>query len=204
MSISLPEFLSPLPRNIAFFSETRGGKDTAYSIIESLEYDVTRMAFGDEMKELFYLCFPNAPREPKPTEMMVQFGQSLRAIDENVFVNRVRRKIFSQQTYWDIYNNPHKSFIFTDVRQQNEYDFCKNEMNCVMVKIVSLKKNRVERMRQLGEDTSEKILNAETETTLQSFPADIVIFNDGSLWDFKKEITELIYKIKSAEVRKRR
>lgn len=201
MSISLPDFLAPLPCNIAFFSETRGGKDTAYNMIEELGYDVMRMAFGDEMKELFYLCYPDIPHEPKPTELMVKFGQSLRAIDENVFVKRVKRKVFSQQTYWDIYNNPHKSFIFTDVRQQNEYDFCKNEMNCVMVKIVSLKKNRVERMKELGEDTSEKILNAETETTLQSFPADIVIYNDGSLWDFKKEIVDLIYKIKSTEVK---
>ncbi|QMS41924.1 kinase [Bacillus phage Bolokhovo] len=189
MSMSLSEFYKKLP-NIAFYGKRRSGKDEAAKILKNMGFSLYNVSFGYHMKHHFHTTFPDIPMEPKPVELYVQYGQAMREIDPDVWVKKVKDEI----EHIRLFNNPRRSLVNTDCRQQNEYDFLKSQ-GFVFVRVDTLKSIRVSRMLELGETVSPEYLNGETESTLDSFEPDYVITNNGTPKDFANEITELVYKI---------
>jgi dephospho-CoA kinase len=191
--MSLDQFYKPLP-DIGLFAEMRSGKDEVYKILSKMGFKVERVAFGDTLKESFHNRFPNIPKEPKPIKQLQHYGQALRAIDPDVWVRptmartRVRRDILAQAGL----DAP--SFIFTDIRQPNEYQAVKDS-GAFMVKVFCPLELRVQRMLKLGETVTPEILNAPTEQFLKTFEADFVIHNDGDYDNLQKQVTEMIFKI---------
>lgn len=191
--LSLSEFFKPLP-NIALTAKMRAGKDEVYKIIESMGFDVERVAFGDFMKKHFFETFPNIPREPKPIGLLQKYGQSMRAIYNNVWVDKAMAYMEKRSEELSRAGLRVPTFIVTDVRQPNEYEAVRNA-GFVVVRIEAPEELRVQRMLALGETVSQEILNAETEQHIDTFVVDYVIHNDGSLDDLKREVISLIYKI---------
>ncbi|AYP68754.1 deoxynucleoside monophosphate kinase [Bacillus phage vB_BpsS-36] len=196
MSMGLKDFYrEPLP-NIGLFAKMRSGKDEVYKVISFMGFNVERVAFGDIMKERFYELFPLIPPEPKPISELVAFGQSMRAIDNDVWVRptmarmKVRTDILAQAGFTP------PAFIVTDIRQPNEYEACKRA-GMVMVKVHADESVRVERMLALGEKVSREVLDSPTELHIDGFKPDYVINNNGTPQELAKEITELIYKIQT-------
>lgn len=180
--------------HIALIGKTRSGKDEVAQLLEGMGYPHERVAFGDIMKEKFYDIFPQYKGKPKPTKEIIHFGQSMRQIDENVWVNYLMGNIRGIQLFHDTYQIDRPVYVFTDVRQQNEYDACR-ELGCVTVKVVAGDALRVGRMLAIGEDPTEEVLKANTETELDKFETDYTIQNNGTLEDLAEEVKALMIKL---------
>ncbi len=154
MSISLKQFLKPLP-NIALFAKTRSGKDEVYNVLNRMGWNVERYAFGDAMKEKFYSVFPDIPREPKPTKAMIEFGESMRKIDPFVWVKPTMNKMNVRKYELAQAGLNVPSFVITDVRNWEEYNACKNA-GFTMVKVWASEETRIKRMEALGEEVSRR------------------------------------------------
>lgn len=184
--------------NIAFIAKMRSGKDEAFSILEELGYSVYRLAFGNCMKDMFHVENPHVPREPKPIELYQMYGTEKRSEDENVFVNPTMSLLWFQKQL-DKSNERERTYIFTDVRQPNEYDAAVNQAGFIPVRIYASEETRIARMVANGEMVSQEILNAPTERYLESFPVEHTISNDGTREEFKNEIIELIKRLTEEE-----
>lgn len=193
--LSVDQLTQNLP-DIAFFAKMRSGKDEAFKIIEELGFNVKRIAFGDIMKEKFYDVFRDIPPEPKPIGEIIHFGQSMREIDIDIWVKYTMGQVRFDRHLMNNHGITPPSLIFTDIRQQNEYDACK-QLGCIMVRIDSMEHIRVGRMLKAGERVTEEILTANTETALDSFKPDYVIENNSTHEEFAREILELIYQIQN-------
>jgi hypothetical protein len=195
MSLSLSEFYRPLP-NLALTAKMRAGKDEVFKILVEMGFDVERVAFGDPMKEHFFMTFPNIPREPKPIELLQKYGQSMRAIYNNVWVDKAMAYVDKRTQELAQAGLRVPTFVFTDVRQPNEFEAVK-KAGFITVRIEAPEHLRIERMLELGETVTKEILNAETEQYIDTFPVDYVIHNDGTREDLVNEVTELVFKIQS-------
>lgn len=189
----MSQFYKPLP-DIGLFAKMRSGKDEVFKILERMGFDVERVAFGDVMKESFFERFPHIPKEPKPTKLLQQYGQAMREIDPDVWVRPTMNR---KQLRADILSNAGlkvPTFVFTDIRQPNEYQAVKDS-GAFMVKIETPLELRVKRMLELGETVTPEVLEAPTELYIDTFEPDFVIYNDGTLEDLQKQVIEMIYKI---------
>lgn len=186
--------------DIAVIGKMRSGKDEFASILLELGYTVRRIAFGDAMKGMFSNSFPWIPMEPKPIQLLQHFGQSMREIDEDVFVKPTLSKLWFEKKLADnnTYGRKLISYVFTDVRQPNEFEAIK-KAGFIPVRIYASEETRIARMVANGESVSREILNAPTEKYLESFPVEYTISNDGTREEFKQEIIELIRKIITEE-----
>lgn len=191
--MSLEQFYKPLP-DIGLFAKMRSGKDEVFKILDAMGFDVERVAFGDVLKESFHERFPHIPKEPKPTDKLIAYGQAMREIDPDVWVRPTMNR---KQVRADLLRQAGlqvPSFVFTDIRQPNEYEAVKRS-GAFMVRVDAPLEQRVMRMVQLGEKPTLEVLEAPTEKYLESFEADFVIMNDGTREDLQKQVTEMIFKI---------
>jgi len=122
-------------KKVAFIGESGSGKDYLYNLVKK---DFTRVSFSDPLKkigsDIFEWMKPDyAPEEKEsPINITTEFGTKikmtpreiwlklnfLRTIDPYVLIRKVKRKL-SLMKGLDI--------IITDIRTQDEYDFCKAE-----------------------------------------------------------------------------
>jgi hypothetical protein len=197
MSMSLNDFTKPLP-DIAFFGKMRAGKDEAFQVIKEMGFHVKRVAYGDVMKEKFFMTLPWIPQEPKPIAQLIQYGQSMRAIDEDVWVRQTMARLKVSRDIMAQHGLDIPSAIFTDVRQPNELEAC-IAMGCKIVYIHAHENVRIDRMLRAGEEVSTAVLNAPTEQHIDDWlaeeKADYVITNNGNRSQLIGQVTELIYQI---------
>ncbi|AGE61044.1 deoxynucleoside monophosphate kinase [Bacillus phage Finn] len=193
MSIPLDMFYKSLP-DIAFYGKRRAGKDEAAKILKNMGFLTYQISFGKHLKHHFHSTFPDIPMEPKPVKELIEYGQAMRKIDPDVWIKKAK----TEAEHIRAFNNPRRSLINTDCRQQNEYDFLK-EQGFIFVRIDSPESARVQRMINLGETVSPEYLNNETENTLDDFEYDYRITNNGTHKDFATEITELVYQIQGGK-----
>ena len=191
--IPLNQFYKPLP-DIGLFAKMRSGKDEVFKILDHMDFDIERVAFGDVLKESFYEHFPNIPKEPKPTRKLIEYGQAMREVDPDVWVRpamnikQMRSDILAQAGLTV------PSFVFTDIRQPNEYQAVKNS-GAFMVKVETPLELRIIRMFNLGEKVTPDMFEAPTERNLDSFKYDYIIYNNGTMEQLEKQVTEMLFKI---------
>ncbi|AVO23066.1 nucleoside kinase [Bacillus phage Anath] len=181
--------------NIAVCARMRSGKDAFYEIAEELGYHVKRVAYGDTMKRMFHECFPAIPYEPKPIGHYQTFGQSLRAIDPDVFVRPTIGDVLVHKAHLAQYGIDVPAFIFTDVRQPNEFVACTERLNCITIRINASVETRTDRMRAKGEAVRFEILHAETERHLDNFPVNYTIDNNGTYTEYRQQVKNLLEKL---------
>ena len=155
------------PVKIAICGPLRSGKDMATAYL-SLFYGFTPYAFGDSLKAFLFEIFPNVPREPKPRHLLQRFGQIMREIDENVWLDACLRKIE---------RNNDSLVLISDLRQPNEYERLKAE-GYVIIRIQADLETRVRRAIEAGDDFSADDLTHETETNLDKFDVDYCVDNN--------------------------
>lgn len=170
----------------------RSGKDTIaeYAIDK---YGFTRFAFGDGIREVCRLLFPEQMKDGnKPRSLLQNVGQSMRQIDNDVWVNRCFNDIKNER--WkatkamgsDVLNP-----IITDLRQPNEYDKCKRE-GFIFIKVQCDEDIRLKRILEKNDNFDKKDLRHETELHIDTFEYDYLINNDGSLEDLYRQFDEII------------
>jgi hypothetical protein len=171
--------MSNPPIKLALCGRLRSGKDTAARYL-TLFYDFHSFAFADPLKRYLHEIFPHVPREPKPRRLLQLFGQKMREIDPDVWVNLTMHKI-------DEYLRLHPCecggsalkprVVVTDCRQQNEFDRLRAE-GFVFVRINADEKLRIQRALEAGDDFTAEDLAHETELLVDSFDVDYEVYND--------------------------
>lgn len=191
--MNLNDFYKPLP-DIGIFAKTRSGKDEIFKILQHMGFNVERVAFGDIMKERFFETFPHIPKEPKPIEQQIAYGEAMRQIDTHVWVRPTMNR---KQMRADLLSQAGlkvPSFVYTDIRNMYEYNAVK-QTGAIMLKVEADTSVRVSRMIELGETPSEFINNSPTEKLVDTFEYDYRITNNGTREDLEKAVTELIFQI---------
>lgn len=166
---------------IAITGRKRSGKDTVVDLIiehlESQGNSVSRLALGDSLKEFAHAIYFDYPTDNKPRELY-QFMNIMREFDEDVWVKHLDRKITSSEA---------DSIIITDLRQQNELDYAK-EQGFTIIKVESDKEIRKQRTLNAGEEWSEEHENHPSEKDIDNLEEDILIYNNTNLADLEENV----------------
>lgn len=192
---------------IAITGKMRAGKDTVYSILsEELElalkevnnftdgvFITNQHTFGGQLKHFAELLFPEYfVAGGKPRQLFQEFGQTMRQIDEDVWVKKADQEIQNKlkSTHADV----HISYI-TDLRQPNEYEYCK-ENGFFILRVNATDEVRLARMMADGDNFTKEHLHHETETYVDGYEVDYDIHNNfttqNGLNELRKEIKKLV------------
>lgn len=160
---------------IALTGRQRAGKDAAATHL-IYKYGMDRLAFGDKLKILAHEIFPWVGRDEKPRDLYL-FMNSMRDYDKGVWIKHVDR-MYEHFTDKKSCNG----VVITDVRQQNEFDWCK-ENGFTIVRITSPYEERKFRAESSGDRFKEEDLEHKTEQETDGFDVDYEVNNDGSMDD---------------------
>lgn len=173
---------------IAVFGKTRAGKSTACdAIIDTLssidgKENVLELDFSKALREVVGVLYPET-RFKKDRNKLIEIGQHMRKLDENIWVNIVKNSI-------ELSDCDH--MVVTGIRQPNEYKALK-EKGFIFIKIDCSEETRLERCIKAGDQFSKENLNHDTETYIDEFEYDCCINNDGVSEEvFLKQLKELI------------
>jgi hypothetical protein len=183
--------MSNPPIKLALVGKLRAGKDTAAQYL-TLFYDFHPFAFADPLKRYLHEIFPHVPREPKPRALYQAFGQKLREIDPDVWVNLTMHKIdeYLRQHACDC--SPLKPrVVVTDCRQRNEYGRLRAE-GFVFVRINADDELRIQRALEAGDDFTVHDLAHETELLVDSFNVDYEVDNNGTTSELYAQIDAIM------------
>lgn len=171
--------------NIALFGPSRSGKDTVGTHLSN-QYNYSRFAFGDEMKNLFHEIFRDIPEEPKPVDGYVNFAQACREIDPDVWLKKLLPMV-------DVYTSLNAPVVITDMRQPNEYKALK-ERGFKIIKLTIPEEERQKRVNETCVKGTELTTNNPTETFFDTFEFDFHIHNDGTIGELiRKTDTAIKY-----------
>jgi hypothetical protein len=183
--------MSNPPIKLALCGRLRSGKDTAAKYL-TLFYDFQPFAFADPLKRYLHEIFPHVPREPKPRRLLQLFGQKMREIDPDVWINLTMRQIdeYLRQHACDC--SPLKPrVVVTDCRQQNEFDRLR-AAGFVFVRINADDELRIRRALEAGDDFTAEDLAHETELLIDSFDVDYEVYNNGTTSELYEQIDAIM------------
>jgi dephospho-CoA kinase len=183
--------MSNPPIKLALVGKLRAGKDTAARYL-TLFYDFQPFAFGDPLKRYLHEIFPHVPREPKPRALYQAFGQKLRELDPDVWVNLTMHKIDEYLRQYTCDCSPLKPrVVVTDCRQQNEYDRLR-AAGFVFVRINADDELRIRRALEAGDNFTVHDLAHETELLVDSFDVDYEVDNNGTTSELYAQIDAIM------------
>ncbi|MEJ7218392.1 AAA family ATPase [Staphylococcus gallinarum] len=163
--------------NIAITGKMRSGKDTVAKNLINLmceQYKVHAIAFGDSLKYYVKQLFNDEfADDRKPRELYQWFGQTLRMRDEDIWIKQLINSIDKNNSQPVPYNTTIVNII-TDLRQPNEYKFCKDN-GFYIVKVECDDSIRVKRMNNLSDNFDTNDLTHETESFVDSYEADYTL-----------------------------
>ena len=176
---------------IAITGRMRSGKDTVADILqEQSETGFTVYRFADGITDIIQQYFPLAAQSGKPRQHYQVIGQSLRQLDENVWVNTLHRK--RQQA--PLYENQ----LITDLRQPNEVLYCKQQ-KFTIIKVVADDKVRATRAELAGDVWDYSSMQHPTEVAVDSIAPDYLIENNGSMDELVAKVTAAYQQILQEE-----
>lgn len=165
--------------------KARHGKDTIAldlkEIYEAKGLKVINLAYGSYIKEYAKrISNWDGLEETKPRELLQELGTEVirKKIDKDFFVRRICEDIKVYSYYFDI-------IIISDARFPNELEWPKKMFdNVINIRVI-----------RNGYDSilSEKEQKHLTEVALDEYNNyDYVIYNDGTLEDLKKKVSEVV------------
>jgi len=169
---------------IAVVGKMRSGKDTLgkYVFYNDHEGWQNHLAFGDEIKQVARVYFPDIVAKGKPRKLYQTIGQEFRKHDPDVWVKALDRNMQHL-----IKREGASNFIITDVRQLNEYEYLK-EKGFTVIKVEANDEIRKERIMLSGDVFEAEDFYHETETTVDLIPYDYLITNNDTLESFMEQI----------------
>jgi dephospho-CoA kinase len=171
---------------IALTGKMRSGKDTIANHLY-IKYNFSQVSFGDALKKNAHATFPWIYEWNKPRALYQQFGQLMREIEPDVWIKHAERAVKGVVDYKVGTNDENIGIVITDVRQQNEVDWCRAN-GFSIIRVTAPDEERIARAIAAGDDFSEKDLEHETEQAIDGFEVDAEIVNDGSVDDLKRKI----------------
>lgn len=172
---------------IGILGEIRAGKDT---VAKQIEYKtdgfVYHFAFSEGIHEVINMVMPEIYAQGKPREALQVLGQAFRQIKPDVWIDHLFNDV--EFSYISKYN---RNMIITDVRQPNEAKRLQEE-GFHIIKVVSDKDIRLQRINQNGDNFDNSMLDHETETAVHQCTYDYLIRNNGSLEDLSNRVDEIL------------
>ena len=179
------------PLRIAITGTMRSGKDTVADILqEQSETGFTVYRFADGITDIIQQYFPLAAQSGKPRQHYQVIGQSLRQLDENVWVKALHRK----RQYVPLYENQ----LITDLRQPNEVMYCKQH-GFKVIKVVADETVRQQRAELAGDVWDCSSMQHPTEIAVESIAPDYLIENNGSMDELVAKVTAVYQQILQEE-----
>jgi len=175
---------------IALCGKMRSGKDSVGALLTTRYDFYPKIAFGDTLKEIAHKTFPHIPREPKP-RALYQHMNGHRAFYENVWVDPVARKVG-----YALDMRSTKGIVITDVRQQNEFDWCRAN-GFTIVRVTASDDVRIARAQRSKDVFDYEDLTHPTELEIDTFDVDYELTNDGAYPDLVAEVERLISTLQS-------
>lgn len=167
-------------KKVAITGKARSGK-TELSHYAWMLYGFKEFDFSAVLKDEFHRLFPHIPRDPKPRAYYQKFGQWLREIDPDIWVEMTMAKVH-EYCFEDALNkvNHKPKVLVNGVRQPNEYQRLKDE-GFTFIRVNTSGDLRIDRARNAGDVFTEADLEHETENHIDTFEVDYEINNNGEL-----------------------
>lgn len=159
---------------IAFIGPMRSGKSEAARYLAET-YDFERVSFGDHLRYCVETVWGVNETGVKPRAQLQQLGQLARQFDPDVWVKPLAAKVF-QLTAGNANRERQVSIVIDDLRQPNEYEWCKAS-GFTIVRVISTPDAQQQRIEALGETYDPAHLAHETEQHHANFEADGAILN---------------------------
>lgn len=159
---------------IAFIGPMRSGKSEAARYLAET-YDFERVSFGDHLRYCVETVWGVNETGVKPRAQLQQLGQLARQFDPDVWVKPLAAKVF-QLTAGNANRERQVSVVIDDLRQPNEYEWCKAN-GFTIVRVITDQDTQKQRIEALGESYDSKQLAHETEQHHIDFKADGIILN---------------------------
>lgn len=194
---------------IAICGKLRSGKSAIADHL-TFEYGFTTMSFGTELKrqadelfadsEVFKTEETRVPdifggtrvvSERKPRELYQRYGQAMRSLDPDVWVNQLARTAKALANMRSTIG-----LVIDDLRQPNEYEWARAN-GYTIIRVTAPEDVRVERATALGDDFDTESLTHETEMHVDGFDVDYEITNDGSKADLLARVDEIVNEIRT-------
>jgi len=179
---------------IAFIGPMRSGKSEAARYLAET-YDFERVSFGDHLRYCVETVWGVNTTGVKPRAQLQQLGQLARQFDPDVWVKPLAAKVF-QLTAGNANRERQVSVVIDDLRQPNEYEWCKAN-GFTIVRVISGAGAQKERMEALGEEYEPAQLAHETEQHHRKFDAEYQILNgdNDTLELLHKQLDALIERL---------
>lgn len=175
------------PIKIAIAGALRSGKDTVADILqEQVEGRFTVYRFADGITGIIQQYFPQAWLAGKPRQHYQVIGQSLRQLDEDVWVRALHKK--RQQAPLQ------ENQLITDLRQPNEVIYCKKH-GFKIIKVVADADVRQKRAEVAGDMWFPYQMQHPTEIAVDSIAPDYLIENNGSMDELVTKVTAVYQQI---------
>ena len=168
------------PFKLALTGKMRSGKDTVADYLVS-EYGYKKYGFGDGIREVEALLFPDTHK--KERTRLQQIGQSLRQVEENVWVDHTLRQIKKEG---------HDRIVIKDLRQPNEYARLQ-EAGFSIVRVLCTEDIRLNRMRAAGDVFHPDDIRHETEQYVDHFVVDWELENNSIPLLLRQQIDRMLF-----------
>lgn len=133
----------------------------------------------------------------KPRRLLQDFGQAMRKLDENIWINHVEERIKDIEREAFLLDRPAR-IVIDDLRQPDEFEWAKAN-GFVIVRINAPDELRIDRAKAAGDDFSEEDLTHETEQYIDGFAVDFEIDNNGSEAELERAVDEILSEISERE-----
>jgi dephospho-CoA kinase len=180
---------------IAVAGEIRSGKDTVCEYIQESNWgmNIKKLYFAEGIAEIIKDYFPEAWNgEGKPRKHYQEIGQFMRTLNPDVWVNH------TELNYFLLKQAGFQNFIVTDLRQQNEYEWLK-ENGFTVIKVETEPEVRKERMKASGDVFDEASLNHPVEQSIKALKYDYLISNNTTLEDLYAQVDFILDELEGGE-----
>lgn len=177
---------------IAVTGEIRSGKDSFSEYIMATTVGTEKLYFADGIEEVIHLCFPEAFDNGKPRKLYQDIGTFMRSIDPDVWVKYTER-IYKLLTEFGT-----TSFVATDLRQPNEYEWLKAN-GFTVVKVETEFEIRKARAEASGDVFDLASFEHPVEQSIRTLPYDYLVTNNTTIEDLYEQADFILQELKGEE-----
>lgn len=175
---------------IALCGRLRSGKDSVGALLTTRYDFYPKIAFGHALKDAAHRIFLDVPQEPKP-RALYQFMNVMREYDADVWIKHAQKRVD-----YALEQRSTTGIVITDVRQQNELDWCRAN-GFTIVRVTASDDVRIARAQRSKDVFDYEDLTHPTELEIDTFDVDYEISNDGEYADLVAEVERLVAALQS-------
>lgn len=172
---------------IAVYGKLRAGKTEVCKYIAE-KYECEVFEFSEALQRVVDIIYPQY-KNTKNREKLVEVGQHMRKLNEDVWVDIIKHKIQSSKS---------PNILVAGVRQQNEYDMLK-ELGFTFIQVEACETTRIERCIEAGDKFDKDSLVNPTELVMDEWTPDYLILNEYGFKELEISIRNVLADIEFRE-----